>query len=129
MRKALRYLFAAAILLSACGKDDISGDSDPVITILSPTSGQMISAGDSVSIDVTITDDDMHEFEVLVARAADTSVHYFEEDMDTHDDNVHYTTKFEVPAVSGHTDVMLFVHAEDHDGNESDRSVTFAFMP
>lgn len=122
-------LFTAALGILACGKDGITGDSDPVITILSPTSGQMIGSGDSVSVDVTITDDDMHEIAFRVANAADTSIHYFEEAIDTHEDNIHYMKKFVAPAVLGHTNVTLFVHAEDHDGHESDKSVTFAFMP
>ena len=127
MKKYIIIAVTAAATIIACGKDKTTDMLAPVITITSPTSGQMISAGDSVLIAVTVTDEDMHEVTFKVANAADTSIVYFEVGLHVHD--VDYSQKFKAPAVIGHTNVILTVHAEDHNTHESDKSVTFAIMP
>ena len=126
-----KYIIIIASIagIMACNKDKITNTLAPVITITSPTSGQMISSGDSVLIQATVTDEDMHEVTFKVANAADTSIVYFADGVHSHDVDVNYSNKFVTPAVGSHTNVVLMVHAEDHNSHESDKSVTFAFMP
>jgi hypothetical protein len=122
-------IIVAIVGIIACGKDKITDSLAPVITIILPASGFMYSSGDSIPIYVTVTDEDMHEVTFKVANAADTSIVYFVDGEHTHDLNVDYSNKFLAPAVGSHTNVIFTVHAEDHNGHESDKSVTFSIMP
>lgn len=126
-----KYIIIIASLagIIACGKDKVTDTTAPVISITSPTTGQMIMSGDSALVDVTVTDVDLHEVTFTVRNAADTSIEYFTDGMYSHSVDLHYVQKFKTPAVPGHTPVILFVHAEDHNSNESEKSVTFAIMP
>lgn len=113
-----KYILLATVIgIIACGKDKITDSEAPVITITSPTSGEMVMVGDSVSLDITVTDVDLHEVTLGVANAADTSIHYFADGVHSHDTNLHYTQKFVAPSVPSHTNVILTVHAEDHNSH------------
>lgn len=110
----------AIIAISACGKENDS--EKPVITISSPTEGQMIMS-DSVLVAFTVTDADMHGYEYLLINttAGDT---LYEADEHTHG-NVSFSEKLAVPVPAQFT---LEVVGEDHNGNTSTKSVSFHTM-
>jgi hypothetical protein len=126
MKKYLIILIAIIAGVAACKKDDAAG---PEVIVNSPTNGQMISSGDSVLIDFTAADEDLHEVTLTVVKESDPGVEYFADGAHVHGTETHYSEKFVAPAVVAHTNVVLNIHAEDHNGNATDKSVTFAFMP
>lgn len=122
MKKLIFILTATIILSIACSKENDS--ENPVITITSPTEGSMSGIGDSILIAFTITDADMHGYEIAVTNTANSAV-IFEADEHTHG-NVTYSQKFKSPAAA--TQMQLTVTGEDHNGNTSTKSVNFHSM-
>lgn len=110
----------AIIAITACGKENDA--ENPVITITSPTEGQMIMS-DSVLVAFTVIDADMHGYEYLLINTTSGDTLY-EADEHTHG-NVTFSDNFAVPTPAQFT---LEVVGEDHNGNTSTKSVNFHTM-
>lgn len=121
MNKSIFFIFLAIAAISCNKKTDTDL---PVITIISPASGQMFSIGDSATISFTITDADLHEFGYAIVNT-DTDVTLFEDSPHTHG-NVSFNQKFKLPGAA--TQLELVVEAEDHNGNSNEKSVSFHTM-
>lgn len=121
MKKITLILFAA-ISFIACKKEPDT--ENPVISISSPTEGQMFSNGDSALIAFTVTDSDLHGFDFTIINSA-TSDTLFEEDEHSHD-NVTFSKNYKLPAVA--TQMRITIIGEDHNGNTSTKSVNFHCM-
>ena len=112
----------AIIMITACGKE--SDTDNPVVTITSPTEGQMFSNGDSALVAFTITDADTHGFDLSITNTTNSAV-LFEEDEHSHD-NITFSKKYKLPDVA--TQMKITITGEDHNGNTTTKSVNFHTM-
>jgi len=119
MKKIILLTIVAISIAVACKKAE-TDSSNPVITISSPTQGQAFNAADSVTIAFTGTDDDFHGYDFTLTNNT-TSAAVDQDDQHTHG-NISISKKYKLPAASSFT---LEVNAEDHNGNESTKSVNF----
>ena len=96
--------------------------------MLSPTEGQEINtATDSVLIQATIDDADMHNYHYLVTNKAngDTLIHI--NPRHNHVEHVDFYKKYKV-IVDANVDALLVFTAEDHSGNVSTKAVNFKLL-
>ena len=120
--KKLTIVVLMTLSFAACKK--ISDKTAPIITITSPTDGQMFGKGDSMSVVYTITDEDVHEysFDWINTTTGDTLT---TEGGHTHG-NVSVNKKFKLP--SDAFNLKILINAEDHTGNVNSKSVNFHTM-
>ncbi len=122
MKKFILAIALLTLITAACKK---TTDNDgPVITITSPTSGQMFSNGDSAQVTFTVTDADLHEFGYAIINVTSGDTLY-EGEEHTHGD-VSFNEKFKLPGTA--TPLRLDVDAEDHNSNSNSKSVSFHTM-
>jgi hypothetical protein len=125
----MKYLLITIIMILVfTGCKDETAAGLPVIDIISPTTGQMISSGDSVRLFFNVShEDDLHEITVELINddmdfvAWDSTIH-------THGQNYSFDQKQEVN-VSVMTNMLLRVTAEDHNDITAQDSVAFMFHP
>jgi hypothetical protein len=113
--KKLLVPFFAALLFCSCHSDSID-DQKPVVTITSPTNGQVFTAGQTVTISANITENDeihMVHLHVINLPSGDHTI-LFEE----HPDAKTYTLNKTFTAAAGIT-YDITVDAEDHSGNST----------
>jgi hypothetical protein len=122
MKKKLIFIALFAIAFIACKKE--TDTDNPVISISSPTEGQMFSNGDSALVAFTITDSDMHGFEFVITNTS-TNDTLFEAEEHAHM-NVTFSNKYKLPDVA--TPMKITIIGEDHNGNTSSKSVSFHTM-
>ncbi len=119
-----KLIFSISIItilaIASCGKE--SDAENPVITITSPTTNQMIMS-DSVLVAFTITDADTHGYEYLIINTT-TNDTLHEADEHTHGD-ISFSEKFAIPTPA---EFRLEVIGEDHNENTSSKSVNFHTM-
>lgn len=115
-----------AISLIACKKEnDVE---NPVITISSPVTNQTFESEDSVAVKFTVKDADLHEVGFKITIKDSDSVLYSKAKSHTHDNPYVWDRKLKL-VVSDHTDAVLTVEAEDHNGNATTKSVNFHIHP
>lgn len=119
MKKIILLTIVAISLATSCKKAE-TDSSNPVITISSPTEAQIFNAADSVTIAFTATDEDFHGYEFTLTNTTLSTV-VDADDQHTHG-NVSFSKKYKLPAANSFT---FEVVAEDHNGNESTKSVNF----
>ena len=113
--KKILYTACIAAFLCSCKKD--AGDtSRPVIALSSPTDHQTFTAGQTVTISATITDnDELHEVHLYVRnKATGTEVLHLEE----HTDMKAYNLLKTFTAQAGIT-YKIELEANDHGDNEA----------
>lgn len=107
------------ILLASCHSDSVD-DEKPVISITSPTNGQSFTAGQTVTVAATVSDnDEIHEVHLHVINIV-TGVHeiLFEE----HTDAKTYTLNKTFTAKAG-ANYQVLLEADDHSGNQASAEV------
>ena len=112
-----KILYAACIAAIACSCKKDAGDlSRPVITLISPTNNQSFTAGQTVTISATITDnDELHEVHLYVRnKATSAEVLHLEE----HTDMKTYNLLKTFTAQAGIT-YKIELEANDHADNET----------
>lgn len=126
----LKKIIIASILCSAtiiaCKKE--TDNNAPVISLLSPTEGQEINATtDSVIIQATMDDADMHNFKYLVTNKAngDTLIHI--NPRHDHVEHIDFYKGYKL-IIDADIDALLVFTAEDHSGNISTKSVNFKLI-
>lgn len=130
-KKSILFFACATIVTTVfigCAKA-IVDTTDPIITITEPTSGadimQMGSIADSATVSVHITDEDLHAYSILIAKAdgSDTLLYVPE----THQEVNHLTVtkKFPTHVVVGTVTYKITVSAEDHNGNKGEATRNF----
>lgn len=117
--KKMMMLSIAAFLFFGCRKD--AGDTKaPAIVITSPTNGQIYTAGQTVNIVATVTDEDeIHSVHLFVYNKANYSDIIHEEN---HIDKNMYTLTRSFTAQAG-INYLITVQAEDHSYNQSQANV------
>lgn len=123
--KKLILALAIATIFMACKKEKDS--ENPVITITSPTLNQAFDA-DDISIVFSVTDADLHEVGFSVHKESNDSLLYNVPMDHTHDNPYNYSNTITIN-VSNHTDAVLKVKAEDHNGNMSVATRNFHIHP
>ena len=110
----------------ACQKE--TDNNAPVISLLLPTEGQEINAAtDSVIIQATIDDADMHNFKYLVTNKAngDTLIHI--NPRHDHVEHIDFYKGYKL-VIDADIDALLVFTAEDHSGNINTKSVNFKLI-
>jgi hypothetical protein len=122
MKKIFLIAFAATLTIIACKKE--SDTDNPVVTITSPTEGQMFGNGDSALVAFTVTDADLHgfDFRIINSTTGDT---LFLEDEHSHT-NVTFSKKYKLPSVA--TQMRLILTGEDHNEKTTTKTVNFHTM-
>jgi hypothetical protein len=117
----MKTLFAAlfiCIALSACKKSD---DTAPVVTITAPTDGQSFTAGQTVHVIATISDNtEIHHVHCRVNNAnTDQEILHFEDHIDqpTYNMDQTFTTQAGVT-------YKIEVEADDHSGNDTKKDIS-----
>lgn len=110
----------------ACNKE--TDNNAPVISLLSPTEGQEINTTtDSVIIQATIDDADMHNYKYTVTNKAngDTLIHI--NPRHDHVEHIDFYKGYKV-VIAADLNALLVFTAEDHSGNTSTKSVNFKLV-
>jgi hypothetical protein len=114
--KQVLMVFMVMATLSACKKE--GGDSErPVISVTSPMANQQFTAGQSVNIVASVTDnDELHEvYLTVVNKTTNAEVVHFHNHLDlkSYDLNQSFIA-------AGNTGYRIKVEAEDHTGNHAE---------
>ena len=118
---------AALALLTSCEKDenDQGPAPDPIdISISQPTDGAMVMPNDTLQISSTITAlNGIHEYSISIySLMMDSVVHSFSDH--SHADTLQINEQW-INTMPMHSDMMLRIYAEDHNGAEARDSVAF----
>jgi hypothetical protein len=122
MKKSIFAIILISAIAFACKKED--NNPKITITIQAPVEGFTCMSGDTVQIKAAITSvNDLHEYGCLVTNPAtnDTLFNFSEH---SHDKSVNLEKKV-VIMVTGHSDLLLTVLAEDHDENSAKATRSF----
>lgn len=122
MKKIILITCMMMVFAMACKKENDT--ENPTVTITAPVANDMFGIGDSILIEFTAVDADMHGYDLQVLNTSDSTI-VFEDAAHTHG-NVTYSQKFKSPDVA--TNMELIVTGEDHNGNTSTKSVHFHTM-
>lgn len=121
-------LLTAILIVPAC-KDEHNHDEDtiaPAVTIHTPTENESVSG--EVHIEITVTDESLHEMDVIVTKDSDGSVLYTDSptvhDKKEYDFHEHFT-----PTVTEETPVTLTVVVADHSDHTTTKTVKFTVKP
>jgi len=113
MKRQILLMVSAVIILAACKKD--SGDNEkPVINITSPMANEQFTAGETVNLQGSVTDnDELHEVHIFVTNKSTGAdlIHMAE-----HVDVKEYPIN-EVFIVQAGVTYTIKVEAHDHVGN------------
>lgn len=121
-------LLMVAMVAVACHKDDHHHDKNdkipPTINIIRPTE-TVFSAGDTVFIQIVVTDDvEMHEVDVFIHEKR-TGTEKYKLHRHSHSKEVNINSWWIAEAGDGHADYILTVKAEDAAGNRAERTHEF----
>lgn len=122
-KNTILLILLSFIIVLACKKKE-TDTVNPVISISSPTEGQMFNAGDSLLVSFSVTDVDLHGFDYAVISTA-TNDTLFSGDEHTHA-SATFSRKFILEDAA--TQYILSVNGEDHTGNTSNKVVHFHTM-
>jgi hypothetical protein len=121
--KFVLLVLFAIFTFSSCHKDT----EVPVVTVSSPADASMFNS--PVTISGTTTDNSLHEMSLKITRDADGTV-LFEKELSVHDlTSYTFNETFTPAAVSATTDVTLIIRVEDHEANETIKTVKFKLIP
>lgn len=127
MLKKITFLICClGVTFTGCKKE--TDTTAPVITLLSPTEGQVINTTtDSVFIQATMDDADMHNFTYLVTNKAngDTLIHI--NPRHDHDTHIDFIKGYKL-IVDTTINALIVFTAEDHSGNVSSKSANFKLI-
>ena len=126
LKKLILLSICCCVGIIACKKE--TDTSAPVISLLLPTEGQVINATtDSVIIQATMDDADMHNFKYLVTNKAngDTLIHI--NPRHDHVEHIDFYKGYKL-VIDADLDALLVFTAEDHSGNVSTKSVNFKLI-
>lgn len=123
--KKIILILTTFVIFFACKKEN---DADnPVISIVSPTTGQEFDYN-KIAINFKIEDADLHEVGFTINRKSDDSLLYNEPMEHTHDNPFVFNDTLEIHVVD-HTDAVLKIKAEDHNGNKAELTRNFHIHP
>jgi len=110
-------ILSLSVLLLSCKKDNINinpstPEEAPRVTIISPASGAMFMAGDSVTIVSKISSENLHEYGIRIS--SDTAI-YLEQETHAHLDSINYVVGWRTPSTIHMKDVKIEIEATDHD--------------
>ena len=112
--KTKKFLIAFALIgFIACSKN--GGDNEkPVINLTTPTANQQFTAGQTINITGTVSDnDEIHEVHVIVTnKTTSTEILHFHDHIDAKTYNINQS----LVAAAGIT-YKIHVEADDHTGN------------
>ncbi len=122
--KTALALATATLLVAACHKhDDESDTTNPVITIKSPVESAVVQG--NVTIEVSLTDNGLHEMSMKVTKDLDGSEVYKDSPTVYDETDITLVRMFSLTGLSTITPMTLTITAEDHAGNKSTKSVNF----
>ena len=126
LKRIILLSICCGTIIIACKKE--TDKNAPVISLLLPTEGQEINAAtDSVIIQATIDDADMHNFKYTVTNKAngDTLIHI--NPRHDHVEHIDFYKGYKL-VIDADIDALLVFTAEDHSGNVSTKSVNFKLI-
>jgi len=126
LRKIILLSICCSIGIIACKKE--LDNNAPIISLLLPTEGQVINATtDSIIIQATIDDADMHNFRYTVTNTAngDTLIHI--NPRHDHVEHIDFYKGYKL-VIDADIDAILVFTAEDHSGNINTKSVNFKLI-
>lgn len=110
---------------SACKKEEASA---PTITVTNPTEGGMYHSGSTLSIEFTIEDkDELHDYSFKVTNTTANQV-VSEVSDHSHEKNLTVTQDLALN-VTAHSDFVLEVTANNHNGLSTTQTVNFHVHP
>ncbi|MCB9034300.1 MAG: hypothetical protein H6553_10715 [Chitinophagales bacterium] len=121
---ALLIIVVATVVIACEKNEDVT---QPSIVINSPTAAQEFKK-DSVIINFTINDEDIHEVGFTINRLSDDSLLYDYPMTHLHSNPYTYLDTLSI-VVPDHTDAILTITAVDHNENESSAEVEFHIHP
>jgi hypothetical protein len=125
--KAMLFSLLCTFMVAACHdhnhEDDVAA---PTVNILTPTENESVSG--EVHVEITVTDESLHEMEVTVTKDSDGSVLYSDKPS-VHDKTEYDFHKHFTPAVADETPVTLTVIVEDHSDRKTTKTVKFKVKP
>lgn len=125
---AKTIIFSAFFIIYSCKKDDhVDGHAEPTITFQSPTQGAVLNESDTVWLRVNLSSaDDIHDFILEVTKLADGASIY---KYDGHSHSKSVTTNlYFMPNVTEDTEMKLSVKTLDHNGQATEKSITFKVL-
>jgi len=121
--KLLLGILFALFTFASCHKDK----DKPELTVTSPSDGSMFNS--AINITGTVTDKSLHEMSLKITRDADAVV-LFEKELSVHDlTSYNFNETFAPAAVSVSTPVTLTIRVEDHESNETVKTISFKLIP
>ncbi|MDB5228802.1 MAG: hypothetical protein JWN78_2995 [Bacteroidota bacterium] len=130
-KKFLLCIASITVIMISCKKT--TDNAAPVITITSPSDGHMfMPVPDSILVTASITDADMHSYTILATNAATGDTLFSQPETHVHDETVTINQKFKASYTTtpiASTAFELEISAEDHNSNESSKTVHFNVMP
>lgn len=123
------FLFAALTMFTVAACHDHNHEDDttaPAATIHTPTENESVAG--EVHMEITVTDESLHEMEVEVTKDSDGSTLYVDtptvHDETEYDYHEHFT-----PVVTEETPVTLTVTVSDHSDHTTIKTVKFKVKP
>jgi len=115
--KRIISLLVVSVLMFGCGKGD---EIAPVITMISPTDNLVVTGGQTVAVQGTMTDNEgLHMVHAICTDNLGGHLLHFEEHLDTKS----YSLNQSFPTISGRT-YTLEVEATDHGDNVTRKVIT-----
>jgi hypothetical protein len=117
----------SAISFAACHKHDDENDTTaPVLTIEDPIENESLNG--EIHIHGKVTDESLHELNIVVKSDADGSV-IFQKAPEVHDETSYSFDEHFTKAVGAETPVTLTITVSDHSDNTTTKSVKFKLKP
>ncbi|HAD13984.1 MAG TPA: hypothetical protein DCF33_16285 [Saprospirales bacterium] len=113
--------------IAACHDHNHEDDTTaPAATIHTPTENESVSG--EVHIEITVTDESLHEMEVKVTKDSDGSTLY-EDTPSVHDKTEYDFHEHFTPVLTEETPVTLTVTVSDHSDHTTTKTVKFKVKP
>ena len=114
------------LFLNACKNEEEGDTTAPVLTLEEPATDEVVSG--EVHIHGKVTDESLHEMEILVTKDADGS-ELFKETPEVHDETSYSFDEHFTPAVAAETPVTLVITVSDHSDHTTTKTVKFKVKP
>lgn len=126
--KSMLFVLLCVFTLAACKDDHDHGDDTvaPAVTIHTPTENESVSG--EVHIEITVTDESLHDMDVTVTKDSDGSV-LFTDSPSVHDKTEYDFHEHFTPTVTEETPVTLTVVVADHSDHTTTKTVKFTVKP
>lgn len=130
-KNIILLLLSFTAIMSSCKKT--TDNAAPVITITSPSDGHMfMPVPDSILVTATITDADMHSYTILAINSTTGDTLFSQPETHLEEQSITINKKFKASYTTtpiASTAFELEISAEDHNENESSKTVNFSVMP